>query len=163
MKAFNKTYISGVICLIFAGWIIWQTGTIGERLVSNEPGAKLFPYISAIGIIVCSILTMIFDGRKESSERRYLTKDGWKRMGIIFAELIVFAVGIHFIGFLFTAIIMMMVLILTLKADKKIRLPFAIVLSVALSAIVYFSFTRVFVIPLPTGELWNILGINMPF
>jgi len=154
MKTFNKTYISGVICLMFAGWIIWQTGTIGERLVSNEPGPRLFPYISAIGIIVCSVLSMIFDGRKETAKRQYLTKDGWKRLGIMFAELIVFAIGIHLIGFLLTAIIMMMVLIMTLKENKKIRLLFAISLSVGLSAIVYFSFTKVFVIPLPTGMLW---------
>ena len=78
MNKINKTYIVGIICILFAAWIIWSTGDISEKLVSGEPGPRLFPYISAAGIIICSILTMIFDAPKDAKREKkpFLTKDG---------------------------------------------------------------------------------------
>ena len=42
----------GIVFIILALWVLFQTTQIPEKLVSNEPGPKLFPYISAIGMIV---------------------------------------------------------------------------------------------------------------
>ena len=61
MKKLNKTYILGILCLILAAWIAWQSTKIPMRLVSNEPGPKFFPFLSAGGIALFAILTMIFD------------------------------------------------------------------------------------------------------
>ena len=70
MKKLNRTYVMGAVFIVFALWVLWQTGMIPERLVSNEPGPKLFPYISAVGMIVMAVLSMITDGRKESEQAR---------------------------------------------------------------------------------------------
>jgi hypothetical protein len=163
----NKSIITGFLCILFAIWIIMETGTVNSNLISNEPGPRLFPYISAAGIIICSVLSMIFDGKKERNSTKevkpYLDKMGWKRLLLIFAELLVFGIGIEWLGFLLTSIIMMIVLIWTLKGDKKINTVFAVSLSFGLSALVYFGFTKGFVIPLPTGHLWEMIGITLPF
>ena len=45
MKKLNRTYIMGAVFLVFSVWVLWQTSMIPEKLVSNEPGPKLFPYI----------------------------------------------------------------------------------------------------------------------
>lgn len=165
MKKFHKTYLVGITCIIFALWIIWSTGSISEKLVSGEPGPRLFPYIAAAGIIVCSILTMVFDGPKEAQKekRPFLTKDGWKRLCTIFAEVLVFAFGMHYLGVLITGSVMTCVFIMTLKQEKKINNIFAVALSIGLTCVVYFSFTRVFHLLLPTGQLWSTLGIQLPF
>ena len=98
MKKFNKTYLMGIVCLLFAAWIAWQTSSIPNKLVSNEPGPKMFPYISAAGIAVMSVLSMIFDGKKENESKEagqakpYLDKQGWMRMGLILVECLLFAV-----------------------------------------------------------------------
>lgn len=165
MKRLNKTYVSGAVCILFGIWILLQTGSISENLVSNEPGPRLFPYIAAIGIIVCSVLTMLFDGPKESQgeQKPYLDKDGWKRLGLIFLLLLIFALGMEFIGFLPTSIVMTAVFIITLKQEKKAS-PAAIgVMAVGLSCLVYFGFTKGFHIPLPSGRLWEALGVTLPF
>ena len=70
MKKFNRTYVMGAVFLVFALWVMWQTSMIPEKLVSNEPGPKLFPYISAIGMIAMAVLSMIVDGRKESADNK---------------------------------------------------------------------------------------------
>lgn len=167
MKKLNRTYIMGIVFILLALWVGFQTTQIPEKLVSNEPGPKLFPYISAIGMIVMAVLSMIFDGKKEAEENKngaapYLDAAGWKRLALIMVECIVFCIAMNFIGFWITSMIGMMMYILTLKADKKINLVFAIVLSIALGSICYFGFTKGFNIPLPKGVIWNAIGIKMP-
>lgn len=167
MKKFNKTYIMGIICLLFAAWIAWQTSSIPNKLVSNEPGPKMFPYISAAGIAVMAVLSMIFDGKKENEAKEaeetkpYLTKAGWLRMGLILLECLLFAIFMNLIGFWLTAMIGMFIFIWTLKGAKKINIIFAIILCVGLSSLCYFGFTRGFHIPLPSGTIWKALGIKM--
>ena len=157
----------GIVFILFAVWVAYQTTLIPEKLVSNEPGPKLFPFISAAGMVIMSVLSMVFDGKKEAEENKhgaapYLDAAGWKRLALIMIECIIFCAAMNFIGFWITSMVGMMMFILTLKADKKINLVFAIVLSVALGSLCYFGFTKGFNIPLPKGVIWNALGIKMP-
>ena len=81
MKKLNRTYVMGIVFIVFAAWVAFQTTLIPEKLVSNEPGPKLFPFISAIGMVIMAILSMIFDGKKEKEENEhgaapYLDKEG---------------------------------------------------------------------------------------
>ena len=166
LKKMNRTYIMGTVFIVFAVWVLWQTTKIPMRLVSNEPGPKLFPFISAIGMIVMSVLSMIFDGKKEAEENKngaapYLDGAGWKRLLLIMGECVVFCVAMNWIGFWITSMVGMMAFILTLRADKKINLFLAVALSVFLGSLCYFGFTRGFHIPLPKGVLWDMLGIKM--
>ena len=55
----------GIFMLIFSAWIAYESTNIPQLLVSNEPGPRLFPFISAMGIAVFAVLSMIFDGKKE--------------------------------------------------------------------------------------------------
>ena len=160
----NRTYIMGALCLVFAAWIAWQTGKIPERLVSNEPGPKFFPYISAAGIALFAVLSMIFDGPQEHKNAAgpYLDRTGWIRLGVIMAEALLFCVAMQVIGFWLTAMLGMFLFIWTLKGDKKINLVFAVCLSAALGSLCYFGFTRGFHIPLPAGTLWRVLGVRLP-
>lgn len=164
MKKFNRTYVMGTLGLILAAWIAYQASQVPMRLVANEPGPRFFPYISAAGIAVFSILSMIFDGPKESrnGSKPYLDKAGWIRMGIIIAETIVYAVVMYYLGFWIASMAGTFMFIWTLKGKKKINLVFAIVLCIVLGCICYFGFTRGFHIPMPKGQLWNVLDIPMP-
>lgn len=163
MKKINRTYIMGVLVLALAAWIAWQTGLMKTRFVSNEPGPKLFPYISAIGMGVCAILSMIFDARKESKENRkpVMTKQGWLRVGLLLVEFVLFALGMNWLGFWITSMVGMMVFFYTLKGDKKINFWVALAISVILGSLCYFGMSRLFNIPMPKGTLWKSLGINM--
>ncbi|MDO4266832.1 MAG: tripartite tricarboxylate transporter TctB family protein [Eubacteriales bacterium] len=166
MKKINRTYVMGVFFILFALWVLWQTTMIPERLVSNEPGPKLFPYISAFGMILMAVISMVFDGKRETAENKegaapYLDQAGVKRLVLIMAECLVFCIAMNYIGFWITSMAGMMVFIMTLRAEKKINLIFAVVLSVALGSVCYFGFTRGFHIPLPKGALWTALGVKM--
>ena len=164
MKKFNRTYVMGIECLLLSAFVFFETGNITERLVSNEPGPKFFPYISAVGIALFAILSMLFDGPKESKEgsKPYLDKAGWIRMAVILVETLVFCIIMDFFGFWIASILGTFVFTWTLKGKKKINVIFAVVFSVVLGTVCYFGFTRGFHIPLPSGSVWDLLGINMP-
>ena len=164
MKKINRTYIMGVLVLAAAAWIGWQTHQMPTRFVSNEPGPKLFPYLSAIGMGVCAILSMIFDAPKDAREGKKLniTKQGWLRMGLLLVEFVLFALGMEWIGFWITSMVGTMAFFYTLKGEKKINIWVALILSVALGSLCYFGMTKLFSIPMPKGTLWKSLGINMP-
>ncbi len=167
MKKVNRTYIMGILFILFAIFVLWQSSMIPERLVSNEPGPKLFPYISGIGMIVMAVLSMIFDGKKEAEADKdgakpYLDANGWRRLFLIFAECVIFCVAMNYFGFWIVSMLGTFMFIMTLKSGKKINIVFAIALSIALGTICYFGFTRTFAIPLPKGSVWSRLGIKMP-
>lgn len=164
MKKINRTYIMGVLVLALAAWIGWQTSQLPTRFVSNEPGPKLFPYISAIGMGICAILSIIFDAPKDAKEKKKsrIDKAGWLRMGLLLVEFVLFALGMNWLGFWITSMVGMMVFFYTLKGEKKINFWVALLISVALGSLCYFGMSRLFNIPMPKGTLWKSLGINMP-
>jgi len=167
MKKFNRTYAMGIFFLLFSAFVFWQTTLIPERLVSNEPGPKFFPFISVGGMVIMSILSMIFDGKKEVEKTKegkdvYLDAAGWKRMAIILGEALLFCLAMQFIGFWITGILGTFLFVWTLKGDKKINIVFAVLLCVGLASLGYFGFTRGFNIPLPKGKIWEALNVPMP-
>lgn len=163
MKKINRTYIMGVLVLALAAWIGWETSQMPTRFVSNEPGPKLFPFLSAIGMGICAILSMIFDAPKEAKEEKKsrITKEGWLRIGLLLVEFILFALGMNWLGFWITSMVGMMAFFYTLKGEKKINFWAALAISVILGSLCYFGMTRLFNIPMPKGTLWKSLGINM--
>ena len=165
VKKIQKTYVVGIVCIIFAVWIIWSAGSISTKLVSGEPGPRLFPYLSAAGIIICAVLSMIFDGPKDAKKEKkpFLTKDGWKRLALIAVEIVLFAVGMYYLGVLITGSVMTFVFICTLKQEKQINYLFAVALSIGFTCLVYFGFTKGFHMLLPKGEVWSMMGIKLPF
>ena len=163
MKKMNRSYLLGILGLLISAFIIWQTGNVKMRLVANEPGPRFIPYVSAVGLALFSILTMIFDGPKEAQKgaKPYLDKAGWIRLAVIIGDAILFAVAMNFIGFWLTAMLGMFMFIWTLKGKKKINVLFAVLLCIGLASLCYFGFTKGFNIPLPKGTLWDAMGITM--
>ena len=165
MKKINRTYVMGVLVMALAAWIGWQTSKLPTRFVTNEPGPKLFPYISAIGMGFFAILSMIFDGPKEAKEekkRPMMTKKGWLKVGLLLVEYVLFALGMNYIGFWITSMVGMLVFFYTLKGEKKINFWVALLIAVALGSLCYFGMTKLFNIPMPKGTLWKAWGVNMP-
>ena len=56
MKKLNRTYIMGIVFIILALWVLFQTTQIPEKLVSTSRDSCSL-YISAIGMIVMAVLS----------------------------------------------------------------------------------------------------------
>ncbi len=164
MKKLKRTYLMGIVFLLLSVFVVWQTAMIPERLVSNEPGPKFFPFISAGGMALFAVLSMIFDGKKEKEEdeKEQADKGKAKRLVLILAEALAFCVAMQLIGFWLASMLGSFMFIWTLKGEKKINVVPAVVFSIVLGCICYFGFTRGFHIPLPTGSIWRVLDIRMP-
>ena len=117
MKRINRTYVMGILGLVLAAWIAVQASQVPMRLVANEPGPRFFPYISAAGIAIFSILSMIFDAPQEAKKekKQYLDKAGWIRMIVILAETVIYAFVMYYLGFWIASMAGTFMFIWTLK------------------------------------------------
>jgi len=157
LKAFfNRTRISSLICIALALFIFWDGTHISRTLVNNEPGPTFFPYVAAGGLIIFSVLSAIFDGKKDNDEP-YLSKEGKKRLAIILVEIVAFILGMTLFGFLPTALVMLAVIIMTLNDGKKMHMVAYVAVVVGVSCAVYFGFKYGLGVPFPKGIIWESL------
>jgi len=148
----KKDRIFGVICIIAGIIVIYATSRIELKikLSPNDAGPWLFPYISAIGILLCGAGIFI----RNRPCKQYLTKEGWLRAGRLMLVLVGYVIVMKYVGFIFSTIIMLYIVTMILADRKKVGLLKASVFSVLTTVIVYFAFEKLFYILLPVGQLF---------
>ena len=156
-KFINRTRVSSLICILFACFILYEGTHVTKTLVNNEPGPTFFPYIAAVGLIIFSILSAIYDGKADNSAP-YMTWAAKRRLAVVLGEIVLFILGMQFFGFLPTSLVMMTVLVKTLSDGKKINVLVWIAVVVAVSCSVYFGFKYGLGIPFPEGAVWEAIG-----
>ena len=142
--------IGGAVFALFGLIITMFTGQIQVPANLSEPGPRLFPYISGIGMIICGV-GMILTAKKEKDEKPYLTKEGWKRLLIVGAVLLAYYFGLEFLGFLISTPIFTFAIITILAGKTKISKIGTVIIAVITTAALYILFNNVFKILLPNG------------
>ena len=85
--------------MLFFGIVVALMATqIRVQANLTEPGPRLFPYISGIGLAICG-LGMALTAKKEEGGDPYLTLSGWKRLGIAGVALFIYYLALEYIGF----------------------------------------------------------------
>lgn len=149
----NKDRAVGIAFAVMGALIIMMASGITITQNLSEPGPRLFPYISGGGIFICGV-GMALTKQKEEQKQAYLDRDGWKRMVMASALMIVYYLGLNYLGFLISTPIFMFLVIWLLASGKKINLIFSIALSVLTTGLLYVLFKQAFMIFLPTGKLF---------
>lgn len=150
----SKDKIVSIIFIILSVAILVLTQQV--RILPNlaEPGPRLFPQIAAIGMILCGI-GMFFTKEQGSEESVvYLTKEGWKRFAVVIGVMIAYILGLTYLGFLISTPIAMLGFIAVLRSGKPVSKIASVVIALAVTFILYFTFVKLFVIPLPAGKLF---------
>ena len=155
----NRTQIVGVIFLLIAAFFAAMTPSIQVIDGLYEPGPRIFPYLAEGIIAVCSIIMIIQARGKEKDptapeSKPYLDKAGWKRLGLASALMIAYAILLTVLGFLISTPIMTLAFIFVLSSGEKVNKIAAIVITAVLTVGIYFLFTELFSIPLPSGILF---------
>ena len=149
----NKDRIGGGIFAVF-GLIVTLIAT-NIRMPANlrEPGPRLFPYIAGMGMLVCGI-GMVLTAKKDAIQEPFLTKEGWKRLGVVAFTLVLYYFALEWIGFIISTPIFAFSIILILSGGKKINKIAAVVISILTMAVLYLLFQKVFMIFLPGGKFF---------
>ena len=119
--------------------------------------AMYFPvFVTGLGIFL-SVLLIIdgFVAKEDSEKKEVLSARGKKMVVIMLAAMIAYAIGMQYIGFCvstLTFLVVTMVINFPGKASKKDIINIVIV-SLAVTLIIYVVFKKMLYVPLPQGFL----------
>lgn len=142
-----------ILFMLLSVFIIINTFSIKVPTNISEPGGRLFPQIAGVGMFICSIGMFFTKSKEDKSE--FLTKDGWKRLGSFYIALIVYFLGLVYLGFLVATPICLFAFVYILKSGKKVNPVLIATFSIIFTLIIYFAFTKGFAISLPKGILFR--------
>lgn len=146
----NYSKLFSAICLLAVVVLFFQTGAIRDLASSSDPGARLLPYIGEAILAFCSILILVSKGETES----YLDKTGWIKLAIVLGCMLLYALGLNYLGFLISTPVAVVIFVYLLKEDEKVNPIITLLLVISLTAGLYFLFTKGFSIFLPKGRLF---------
>ncbi|MFV0439688.1 MAG: tripartite tricarboxylate transporter TctB family protein [Lachnospirales bacterium] len=150
----KKDRIIGIGAILVGLFFMLSTGSIKIPTDLVDPGPRLFPYIAELLMIVCGAGIVYESYIDKSEEKAYLSKEGWKKLGSIFTLLIAYAVGLNFVGFIISTPFMFAILIQILNSQGFQPWVKVILISLALTAFIYFAFAIGFNVTLPKGSLF---------
>lgn len=149
----TKDSLYGAIFAIIGIVIIIMTSNIPVPQNLTEPGPRVFPFISGIGILVCGA-GMVLTKAPEKEEKPGV-KGSTKRLLIIGAALVAYYGALYFFGFLLSTPFACFAFIKILQGNEKVSNVFAVILSLVVTSGLYFLFVEVFKIFLPEGKIFG--------
>ncbi len=146
----NYSKLFSALCLLAVVVLFFQTGAIRDLASSSDPGARLLPYIGEALLAICALIVLVSKGESES----FLDKAGWIRLAIVLGCMLLYALGLNYLGFLISTPVAVVVFVYLLKEDEKVSPVITALLVVILTVGLYFLFTKGFSIFLPKGKLF---------
>ena len=150
----------GIVCIVLAALIAYGTTDIKAPLNAGDPGPKLFPLIGCAILIICGI-AMLLGKKRTKPVRTFLTKQQWKRAGLLFALYILDILLMWIVGFTVSNVVMLFVLCLLFSAGNKKTsrlwaIGRALLYTAILSALLYLAYVVGLDLQLPEGLLWSL-------
>ncbi len=145
----NRDKKIAIFFMILSVFILIYAQTINVPPNISEPGARLFPRIAGLGMLICS-LGMFFT-KQEGEDKEFLSRDGWKRLGVIFGSAVVYFLGLMTLGFLIATPFCLFGFIYILKSGKNVSMIAMVATAIIVPLILYSAFTYGFAISLPKG------------
>ncbi len=149
----KDTYI-GIGAILVGIFFFYNTQSINVPANLGEPGPRVLPYIAELMMIVCGG-GIIYESLKDKNEETaFLTKAGWKKLGIIFSLLVAYAIALKYVGFIFATPLVFATLMQMLNSEKNQTILKSVILSIILTGIIYILFAKGFMVSLPKGILF---------
>lgn len=125
---------------------------IALKNASNDPGSRVFPMIAGAGLIVCGLGIFITAGKRE--QKVFLGKEGWLRVLLASAVMILYTLGLKYLGFLISTPLFLFAIISLFAQGKKSSLVGRIIYSLVVTGCVWYVFGKLLAVALPAGVLF---------
>ena len=106
-----------------------------------------------LALILCAIGKMLTEGRHEA--KPLFDREGWKRVGIMFAIMIGYLAAMWYVGYLISTLVFTPMLVVAMREDRKLRPVTLAIFSVVTTTVLYFVFQNIIMVTLPTGVLFR--------
>ena len=151
----SKGRMVAIATALFGVVMLWQSVQIKPLFPPTEGdcGPAVFPALCCIGMIACAIGKFLFPIVEESN-KKFVEKLGWQKAGLVMLWLVLYTLGLNYLGFVLASIPAFFVLILLFTWEEKRNYLMAAVCSLVYSVGTYFLFTDVLGVLLPAGKLF---------
>lgn len=143
---------TGLIALLLGVAAAVATTQIPPSTIANDIGPRVFPYISAAILIACGGSLVVVGGANK--QERYFTPTELKRLAAILLLVLFYAIAMVWIGYVIPTLIVTLLLCAMFAQGEQVRLWKLVVFSVVLTVLIYFIFTNILVMKLPSGKLF---------
>lgn len=150
MSLRKENTVIGIILLALSGFYAFLTSRLPDRNIPNTLGANFMPYIFA-GLLAFLAILLIVEGYVKHN-RGASACDGNKLCAVdmlnivaLFAALIIYILGIIYVGYLIVTPLFMAFLMYYGGSRNKLEIA---IVSILVTVIVYFLFHNVFMVPL---------------
>ena len=149
-----KNKVLGIVSVALGIAIIIMSSQLQVSMVAEgDPGPKVFPIIAAVLFLICGIA--VFFQKPDPKEKPFLTKEQWKRLGILFAVLIGYTLLMYVFGFLISTMIALFVICTLFAGETKIPWWIRVLYGIVLGFLVWYMLEKTFMVPLPAGILFE--------
>ena len=158
-KFFCKDRILAVILLVISAFFALQANMLEASNLQNDPGPKVFPWIGCAILAICAIILFLKPG--PDGKRMNLTKEEWKRLGIMVLLYLLIVFGTLLFGIVATLpVVLFIVSYLFSKSSRpdmstKQRIITTLIYTVCLSAALYLIYVVALDVRLKPGILFK--------
>lgn len=139
----------GLGIIIFGVLILISALNMPNSPLGLGPGD--FPEIIAIGLIVCGVILFIQSIKKEEKAQKIYSKDALLRIFTLVILGLLYVYLVHYLGFLYLTPFLMFI---TMYLFGYRKIPYAIIISIGFTLLVYYIFYGIFKVPLPSFSLF---------
>jgi len=157
-KFFCRDRVLAVILLVISGFFAVEANMLPASNLQRDPGPKIFPWIGCGILALCAIYLLVKPG--PDSKRMKLSKEEWKRLGIMLAIYLFLAIGTLLFGVIVTfPIALFIVSYLFSKSSrpdmpKMKRIITTLIYTVCVSGAIYLIYVVALDVRLKSGILF---------
>ncbi len=143
----SDTVLGG--CAVILGAATLANTTSFPKMADGIPGPALFPQIVGVLLVILGLIVVVQSLRPHTQEERRYEPVAILKAGGVLAGIALYVAFVHVVGFLITATVILLGMMLMLKARLLVALPAAV--GIALFSMVLFE--QILRVPLPPGIL----------
>ncbi|OQB98989.1 MAG: Tripartite tricarboxylate transporter TctB family protein [Spirochaetes bacterium ADurb.Bin110] len=153
--AIKRDQFVGIFLIVVGVIYGYMTSKIDFAMTAEYPGPKAFPYIGVLGLIVCGLGIFIQSTTSKKSQPVFMMKEGWLDIFKSFTALILYVIGLNYIGYLISTPILLFFLSKFFAKKIKISLKGRIIFSILTTIVIYIFYVYGFDMQLPVGLLFQ--------
>lgn len=156
----NKTMeIATSLCLLaLAGVAIKESVQLGFGWVDAQgPASGFFPFIVAVLLAFACVANLVRVAIRgpEGKDPVFVTASGFGRVLSVLLPLVLYVVGVQYLGIYVASTIFIAMFMLVIGKEPVLK---SAAVGLAVSLVLFFTFERWFLVPLPKGPLEAWLG-----
>lgn len=147
----TKNRITGVIAVILGAAVGVGAFQLPGSTIVGDVGPAVFPFLTAGILLICGAGLLVTGGGEATALD---SMESLRRLGVIFAAVLIYCVAMNFLGFVIPTIIILFVLATLFSADKPVVWWHKLLYAAAITLVIYFLFHNVLNLKLPDNQLF---------